>query len=245
MKTISSILLAALVLAGCTQAPPPVDLGVIVARSEAWETAVNAGDMDALVELYAADARLMPPNGETVIGHDGVRAVFGPFLDAGLTVQLTSVETQAVGDGAYNVGTYVVSDGDQVVDTGKYVETWAQAEDGAWRYTNDIWNSDLPVPTPEEADVGMEVMIVHEVADGDHWMDAWRGESGRRQLFLANGATKVETFRSAVDPNLTGLVVRISDMDAFNAMLASDEGAAAAAADGVDLNNMEMLIKTE
>lgn len=244
MKSFLFFLLAAFVVVACAKAPEPGDPGVIQSRSDAWEDALNAGDIDTVVDLYAEDARVMPPNGPTMSGHDAVRASFAPMIEDGLTVDLTSVESQVTGDTGYNVGTYVIKAGDDVIDTGKFVEIWKRGADGKWRYSNDIWNSDAPAVAESEAEPVTEVLITHEVKDGDHWLDAWRGEEGRRQLFLANGAKYVHTFRSADDPNLTGLVVGVADMDALNAMLASDEGAAAAAADGVDLDNMTMLMET-
>jgi hypothetical protein len=51
----------------------------------------------------------------------------------------------------------------------------------------------------------------------------------------------VHTFRSADNPNLTGLVVAVTDMDALDAMLTSEEGMAAAAEDGVKRDTMKVL----
>ena len=76
-------------------------------------------------------------------------------------------------------------------------------------------------------------------------MAAWRGENSRHKLFMNNGAMHVHTFQNADNPNLTGLVVAVSDMDALNAMLASQEGTAAATADGVKLDTMILLTETK
>lgn len=233
-------------LAACNQAPAPVDPSVITSRSAIWEEALNAGDIDALTELYAEDARLLPPNGEIAVGHDAVRAIFGGMIEAGLKGELNSLETRVAGDIGYNVGAYKLFAGDEVVDTGKYMETWARGDDGLWRYTNDIWNSDLPAPAPEGDGMDLtHVMVLHEVEDGARWLDAWRGEDGRRTLFKANGAHHVHTFQSPDNPNLTGVVMAVHDMEALQAMLSSEEGAAAAAEDGVDLDNMTMLMEAE
>jgi ketosteroid isomerase-like protein len=238
-----------LVIAGaCNQAPETADPSVITSRGEIFEQSLNAGDIDTIASLYTEGARLMPPNGESAFGPDAVRAIFGGMIEAGFTGELTSLEARVIGDVGYNVGAYKLFANGEIVDTGKYMETWQRGDDGQWRYTNDIWNSDLPVPAPEPADTGMDathVMILHEVEDGARWLDAWRGEDGRRTLFKANGAHHVHTFQSADNPNLTGLVIAATDMDALNAMLASEEGAAAAAADGVDLDNMTVLVEAE
>jgi len=61
MKQLLTLLAAFFVIAACSQAPQSADPSVITSRSDNWETALNAKDVDALVELYTTDARLMPP----------------------------------------------------------------------------------------------------------------------------------------------------------------------------------------
>ncbi len=41
----------------------------------------NAGDADGLVELYAPDAVLGYPPGQTTVGRDAIRALFGQMLE--------------------------------------------------------------------------------------------------------------------------------------------------------------------
>ena len=91
---------------------------------------------------------------------------------------------------------------------------------------------------------GMEtthVLITHEVDDADVWLAAWSGPDSRHKLFEDNGAKHVHVFQDAENPNLTGLVVSVVDLDKFMAMLESDEGKAAAAADGVRMDTMVLL----
>ena len=243
MKKLLTLLPMFLMITGCNQPPASADPSVITSRSHAWQEALNAKDADALADLYATDARILPPNGKMQVGRDAARAEFAAMIDAGLSGELTSVEANVVGDIGYNVGTYVLRSGDDLVDTGKFVEIWRRGDDGQWRYANDIWNSDGAMPAPE--DNNTHVLIVHEVKDGDHWMAAWTGENSREKMFKEHGVAHVHTFRSADDPNLTGLVLSVSDMAAFHAMLESEEGQAAAAADGVDLKAMTMLTETK
>lgn len=87
------------------------------------------------------------------------------------------------------------------------------------------------------------VLITHEVEDGAHWLAAWTGPDSRHKLFKDNGAKHVHTFQDGANPNLTGLVVAVADMDKFMAMLESDEGKAAAAADGVKMDTMVLLVE--
>lgn len=245
MNKLIPLLPLLLVVTACSQSPAPADSSVITSRSDAWEAALNAADTDALVGMYTSDARLLPPNGEMTSGIDAVRAVFGGMIEAGIGGDLTSVDAVVVGDIGYNVGTYTLTSGDALVDRGKFIETWSRGADGQWRIANDIWNSDLPLATSETASHRAHVMILHEVEDADHWLAAWRGEDSRHRLFTENGAAHVHTFQNAADPNLTGLVIAINDMAAFEAMLASEEGQAAAAEDGVKMDTMIIMSEAE
>ncbi len=239
MKQLLTLLAAFFVVTACSQAPQSADPSVITSRSDNWETALNAKDVDALVELYTTDARLMPPNDEAMSGHNAVRSMFGGMIDAGMSGGLTTVEAMVSGDIGYRVGIYELQSGDEVVDTGKFMETWRRDKDGQWRIANDIWNSDGAMLA--ETMPMTHLMITHEVDDAEKWLAAWRGENSRHKLFAENGAAHVHTFRSADNPNLTGLVIAVNDMDALNAMLASEEGMAAAAEDGVRRDTITVL----
>ncbi len=244
-----------LVIASCNQAPPPGNPKIIEDLSAAWNEALNGKDLDTLVMVYERDARIMPPNGSTVRGADGVRAVFGPMMDAGLTGQMSIEEITMQDNIAFKIGSYTIMDGDNVVDGGKFLETWRKGDDGKWRISNDIWNSDNPPAPPQGTMQGKHrmqgkgmghshLMILHEVEDAERWLAAWRGENSRHDLFRANGAARVHTFQSEDNPNLTGLVIGVKDMQALEDMLASDEGRAAAAADGVIRDSMRVLKET-
>jgi len=158
MKKLLSTLPLILMILGCNQAPMSTDPSVLMARTAAWEAALDAEDIDALVMIYTSDARLMPPNGEMASGGDAVRTIFGGMLEAGLSVDLVSIEAQASGDIGYDVGTYTMMDGDTVVDTGKFIEIFQRGDDGEWRISTDMWSSNVPVPVaaPMEEDESMD-----------------------------------------------------------------------------------------
>lgn len=89
------------------------------------------------------------------------------------------------------------------------------------------------------------LVITHEVEDAGHWLAAWQGEDSRHELFKANGAAHVHTLQDPDNPNITGLIIAVTDMDALMAMLESEEGQAAAAEDGVMPETMKMLIQAQ
>jgi ketosteroid isomerase-like protein len=61
---------------------------------------------------------------------------------------LDTVEVEAHGDAAYEVGRYTLKgDGGQLLDQGKYVVIWKRVG-GQWRLHRDIWNSSLPAGQP-------------------------------------------------------------------------------------------------
>jgi uncharacterized protein (TIGR02246 family) len=242
MKKLIILFPLLLVISACGQNAPSTDTAALEARSDAWETALNAKDIDGLVNLYTDDARLLPPDGAMSSGKDGVRAAFGGMIDAGIGGETTRVETTVLGNIGYVVGTFTLQAGEESVGTGKYIETWHRGDDGQWLISNDIFNND-PSPKPKMA---MEhVMITHSVNDAELWSAAWTGEDSRKGMFKANGAAHVHAFRSADNPNLTGLVIAVKDMEALNAMLTSDEGQAAAAEDGVRPDTLVMMTEVK
>jgi hypothetical protein len=174
------------------------------------------------------------------VGQDNIRAAFDSMADAGLSVKLTSIEARVSGDIGHNVGRYVLSAEGEDVDVGKFIETWERGADGVWRIANDIYNSDRPAGGDNE-----HLVIIHEVENADRWLAAWRGEDSRHKLFQDNGAAHVHTFRSVDRPNLTGLVISVNDMGALQEMLESDDGVAAAEADGVRRETLRVLRETE
>ena len=241
MKKLITVIPLFIILVGCNQAAAPGDPSEITARSAEWDAALNAKDVDALAALYTDDARIMPPNAAMSVGVEGVRAEFGGMIDAGVSAKLTSIETSVSGNMGQNIGTFEISVGGAIVDVGKFIETWERGDDGAWRISNDIYNSDNP---PAGSD-NEHLMIIHEVNDADHWLAAWSGDDSRRQMFEANGAAHVHTFTNPDNPHQAGLVISVSDMEALNAMLASEEGMAAADADGVRSDTLRVLIEAE
>ncbi len=120
----------------------------LLERSAAWQAALDRGDFDALAALYTADARVMAPNAPTAVGRTAVLDSFGALRAAGLSLTLATIDARAAGDIGWHVGSYRMTDADgELIDTGKFVETW-ERKDGAWLMSTDIWNSDLPPYRP-------------------------------------------------------------------------------------------------
>ncbi len=96
----------------------------------------------------------------------------------------------------------------------------------------------------EEMKMSMvHVTITHEVEDANRWFAAWSGENSRHKMFKAHGAKHVHTLQDPDNPNMTGLIIAVADMDSFKAFLESEQGQAAAAEDGVKMDTMAMYIE--
>jgi len=232
-------LLLAVAVAACYP-PAAEESAEIAALSHQWEASLNAGDIDAIMALYTEDSRLLPPNAEMGQGLEAVRAAFGEMIGAGLKAEFETVEAIAGGDVGYHVGTYVLKTADGMeVDRGKFIEVWRQVN-GDWKIANDIWNSDMPA-----AGAGTMMIATHEVADAAKWMAAWEGPDSRHELFAEHGAPNVRVFQSPDNPNLTGLLIEVADMQALEAMLNSPEGVAAATEDGVKRSTLRFFAEVK
>jgi len=66
-------------------------------------------------------------------------------MDAGVKgVKLVTLEVEARGDTANEVGTYALTgEGGKQLDNGKYVVVW-KLEGGQWKIHRDIWNTSVP-----------------------------------------------------------------------------------------------------
>jgi len=192
-------------VAGC--APQAVDQSAeLGALTDNWETALNAGDVDALVGLYADDCVLMPPNAELMTGAAAAATAFGGMIAAGQTGELETIKAVAAGGVGYHVGTYFIRDASgAIIDRGKYLEGW-QKVDGEWKIVHDIWNSDW-----DQFASATTIAITHDVKDGDHWLAAWQGENSRHELFKQHGVANVRVFQNLEQPNQTGLVIDVTD----------------------------------
>ncbi len=71
------------------------------------------------------------------------------------------------------------------------------------------------------------------MADAARWLAAWQGAGSRHELFAQHGAPFVRTFQSAANPRLTGLLIDVADMAAFEAFMESPEATKSKAEDGV------------
>ncbi len=123
----------------------------IEANIRQFVEAFNKGDAAAVANLYTMDARLLPPNAETVEGRGNIQKFWQGAITAGLkmvTLETDHIETQ--GNLAVEVGRYTTTipaaGGVTITDKGKYVVGWKR-EGRSWKLAVDIFNSNLPAAT--------------------------------------------------------------------------------------------------
>jgi uncharacterized protein (TIGR02246 family) len=133
-------------------ADPAGDVAALEAVDQAWAKAYNAGDVDAIANLYDEQAVLLPPGAPAASGRAAIREFFTKDVagsQAGGVSMSIGIEPAggATGELGWSSGKYVVKDkAGQVLDTGKYLSVSVK-KDGKWLYLRDTWNSDGPATT--------------------------------------------------------------------------------------------------
>jgi uncharacterized protein (TIGR02246 family) len=125
---------------GVKPVPGRSDRQGIEAAISRYVAASNRGDADALTQLYAEDAVLLPPAHEPIEGREAIGAFWHQGTDEGLEV--TTLKVEVNGDLGYLVGRYhLPATDEEPADSGKYVMCLKRQFDGSWKLTADIWNS--------------------------------------------------------------------------------------------------------
>ena len=149
LKLISVFLAVVVGVGGCATGVP-TEGGLrttIEASNQRWAEALGRGDAAAIAALYTADGKLLPANGNVVSGRPAIQEYWQGAISSGFkAVTLTTVEVEACGNTAYEVGKYTVpGEGGQVLDTGDYVVIWKREKDG-WKLHRDTWTTNSPAP---------------------------------------------------------------------------------------------------
>jgi uncharacterized protein (TIGR02246 family) len=121
--------------------------------ADAYVKATLAGDAKAIGALYREDAVEMPPNAPSVKGRAAIEQYYMKLFSCATKVgqfAITHLESRAVGDTGYDVGTYQQSmnppgQTTATSDTGKYVVILRRSE-GDWKVAYAIYNSDQAPP---------------------------------------------------------------------------------------------------
>jgi uncharacterized protein (TIGR02246 family) len=100
------------------------------------QDAFNAGDVDALVNLYEVDAVMATPEGAFVKGHDDIRQQWAGFVSLGGTITMETRHVAEMGDIALlRNDWHFVAEGMDF--SSRTAEVARRQDDGRWRYIID------------------------------------------------------------------------------------------------------------
>ena len=139
---------------------PATDADAINRVRNRWLAALNADQIDGLIEPLTTDSMAFPPHEPALQGPDAMRAWHQANSRQFTTrLKLTPEELRGVGDLAFDRFSYAISltpkaGGSVIEDDGQCVWIWQRDEKGTWRIARSIWNSSRPMPVrPEDARV--------------------------------------------------------------------------------------------
>lgn len=109
-----------------------------------FEGRANAGDLEGLMELYEADATVVPLPGQAATGIEGIRAALGQLLAIGVKFRVEMKKSLRVGDIALLSGTWTGSavgpGGNPMTLSGGDGVVARRQADGSWRMVIDDAN---------------------------------------------------------------------------------------------------------
>ncbi len=159
MKLISSLFMAALVTAAghasavgtSTNSTTKADSMTDTDRREIqtvldrYEKALNASDVDAVIELYAGDGVFMPASAPTAVGIESVRAAY-EYVFSTIKLNITFTVEEIVADGSIafarsgSKGTVtILSDGTTAPEENRELFVF-QKENGVWKIARYMFN---------------------------------------------------------------------------------------------------------
>jgi uncharacterized protein (TIGR02246 family) len=139
------LLLLASSLAAAPAAASPADApaagaGGVQQLNEAFLKALQAGDIDGIMKLYAADAVLFPPGEKVAKGQDQIRFKWKDLMDANKITETGLKDAKYVGSATVSAGWGDVSmklepkNGKEPKTIQGRFSTVAQKRDGKWAY---------------------------------------------------------------------------------------------------------------
>jgi uncharacterized protein (TIGR02246 family) len=118
-----------------------VEAGMSPTRPEAWPTrferALDAGDLDAVIELYEADARFVTASGEIIAGRDAIGEMLARLIAAKTRLRGRVIRSIVIDDIAMLYtdfeGTTVDASGEATEIRSDAIEVLRRQPDGTWK----------------------------------------------------------------------------------------------------------------
>jgi len=149
LSFLAALCVVTLTLLSCNQAtqPKPATAEELSQMNRDFAAALTAKDAVAAANCYTEDATLLPPNEAPVKGRANIQKYWAGAITAGVvSAQVATTATGSDGNLGYEIGRFEMKikmpDGQVVSDRGKYTELLRKGEDGKWKSTLGMWNSD-------------------------------------------------------------------------------------------------------
>lgn len=126
----------------------PEDIAAIRAHSDAFDSAITAGEEQPFINLLTDDVMWMVPNQPALVGREPVRnRIQGLFSTSSLQLRSTVDEIHVAGEWAYVLGTYHLrvtpkESGAPTEEVGKLINILRKDPNGSWRLARHLWNAD-------------------------------------------------------------------------------------------------------
>lgn len=123
------------------------DKTLITEVSNARAKAFNEMDANEIAKYFTQDGVLMAPGNQASIGQKAVAKYYqGIFDEFDVVLESYYVEVKVSGNMAYGRGEAIVHatskiDGEESVSKSKYLNILERQDDGSWKTTHDIWNT--------------------------------------------------------------------------------------------------------
>ena len=116
---------------------------------KAYETALNANDIDAILDLYGADPIFMPQHAPALIGRDAVRTGYAQVFDTiKLQIRFDVHELEVAGDWAWvrtsSAGRTRILAADVTIEEGNNELFVFRREAGAWKIHRYLFSTNRP-----------------------------------------------------------------------------------------------------
>lgn len=168
-KLVLPVVLAAATLAAACAAPAPppaapaapalnapADIAALNAAREGFMKGYEAGDAEAIGNLYTKDAISESNNQPSLTGRDAIVASLkGMFEQVSVKTVLTGDDTKTLGSVGVDSGHYAVTvtpkgGGTPFTNEGRYMVVYVKEPDGQWRVWRDMDNAiGAPRPAPD------------------------------------------------------------------------------------------------
>lgn len=122
------------------------DMQNLMKSIDAFYAAIEAGNFDKRMDMFADSAIVMPNGGNIIRGKQVLKERWEPYKDAIFRIRdLERLEVKISGDMAYTVNSYYFTyhnQGEEAVwYKTKNIHLWQRQADGSWKLYLDIWNS--------------------------------------------------------------------------------------------------------